>query len=123
MTVLLVEDEEQIQMLVSFLLEREGFEVHLARDGREASHAIETLEPPALVLLDVMLPYTDGYNLLREIRAKRAWDACPIVMLTAKSQEQHIVEALDAGANEYIMKPFQPSELKARVRRLVKLRA
>ncbi len=117
---LIVEDDDQIAYLLQFILEREGFEVHLARDGRHAQRLIAELEPPALVTLDIMLPYVDGFQLLGLMREKPAWKNVPILMLTAKSQEKDIVRALDAGANDYIVKPFKPDELRARIKRLVK---
>ena len=118
-TVLIVEDDEQIAFLLQFIVEREGFRVLLARDGRAAQKLIDESVPPALTMLDVMLPYVDGFQLIAHIRAKPAWRDSPILMLTAKSQEGEIVRALDAGANDYLVKPFQPNELKARIRRLV----
>ncbi|MNL83724.1 Phosphate regulon transcriptional regulatory protein PhoB [compost metagenome] len=68
-----------------------------------------------------MLPYADGFQLVSQIRAKPNWESVPIVMLTAKSQEKDIVRALDAGANDYVLKPFQPQELMARLRRFLKV--
>ena len=118
-TVLIVEDDEQIAFLLQFIVEREGFRVLLARDGRAAQKLIDESVPPALTMLDVMLPYVDGFQLIAHIRAKPAWRDSKILMLTAKSQEGEIVRALDAGANDYLVKPFQPNELKARIRRLV----
>lgn len=118
-TVLIVEDDEQIAFLLQFIVEREGFRVLLARDGRAAQKLIDESVPPALSMLDVMLPYVDGFQLIAHIRAKPAWRDSKILMLTAKSQEGEIVRALDAGANDYLLKPFQPNELKARIRRLV----
>lgn len=117
---LVVEDDDDIAFLLKFILEREGFEVHVAGDGRQAQEAIGKLAPPAIVTLDIMLPYVDGLQLLEQIRAKRGWKTLPVLMLTAKAQEKDIVHALDAGANDYIVKPFQPDEMRARVRRLVK---
>ena len=117
---LIVEDDDQIAFLLQFILEREEFKVHLARDGRQAQQLIESLPPPAVVTLDVMLPYADGFELLKLIRAKPSWKSLPVLMLTSKSQEKDIVRALEAGANDYILKPFKPDELRARVRRLVK---
>jgi DNA-binding response OmpR family regulator len=117
---LVVEDDDQIVHILRFILEREGFEVSAARDGRAAEALIDSLAPPALVTLDVMLPHTDGYALLARIRAKADWAAVPVVLLTARSQEKDIVRALDAGANDYLVKPFKPDEFRARVRRLVK---
>src|SRR6185503_2340925 len=97
------EDDQIVATLLESLLGREGFEVQMAQDGRQATSLIEhATEPPALVLLDVMLPYVDGLELLRKIRAQVSWSAVPIIMLTAKSQEQTIVRALDQGANDYI---------------------
>lgn len=117
---LIVEDDDQIAYLLRFILEREGFAVHLASDGRHAQRLIQELEPPALVTLDVMLPYVDGFQLMNLIREKHDWKNVPILMLTAKSQEKDIVRALDAGASDYIVKPFKPDELRARIKRLVK---
>jgi DNA-binding response OmpR family regulator len=117
---LIVEDDNKSSYLLQFILQREGYTVELARNGRDAQRMISELEPPALVMLDVMLPYIDGFQLLGLMRGKPAWKDVPIVMLTAKSQENDIVRALDAGANDYIVKPFNLDELRARVRRLVK---
>ncbi len=117
---LIVEDDAQSSYLLRFILEREGYTVELARDGRHAQRLIGELEPPALVILDVMLPYVDGFQLLGLMRGKPAWKNVPILMLTAKSQENDIVRALDAGANDYIVKPFRLDELRARIKRLVK---
>ena len=118
---LIVEDDDQIAFLLRFILEREGFQVHYAADGRQARQLIDTLPPPAIVTLDVMLPYADGFQLLSEIRGKPGWQALPVLMLTSKSQEKDIVRALESGANDYVVKPFKPEELRARVRRLVKV--
>lgn len=117
---LVVEDDDQIAYLLRFILEREGFKVELASDGRVAQELVMNGTPPALVLLDVMLPFVDGYQLLAAIRAKEGWEAVPVLMLTAKSQEKDIVRALDSGAADYMVKPFKPDELRSRVRRLVK---
>ncbi len=119
-TILVVEDNDEISYLIRFLLEREKFLVELARDGRAAEQAIDTMTPPSLAILDIMLPYTDGFQLLQRIRNRKEWEGVPVIMLTAKSQEGDIVRALEAGANDYVVKPFQPSELLARVRRLSK---
>jgi DNA-binding response OmpR family regulator len=117
---LIVEDDEQIAYLLEFILRREGYNVHCARDGREAQQRIEQSAPPAIVTLDVMLPYANGYELLKRMREKSAWHDVPVLFLTAKTQERDIVRALDAGAGDYISKPFKPEELRARVKRLVK---
>lgn len=118
--VLVVEDDEHIRFLLDFLLGREGLAVHTAADGRVAMDLVDTLAPPSLVLLDLMLPIADGFQILAHIRAKGEWKDVPILMLTSKSQEKDIVRALDGGASDYVLKPFQPAELMARVRRYVK---
>ena len=119
-TILIVEDDEDMVTLLQFLLEREGYQAILASDGRQARHLIDTLLPPRLVLLDVMLPYHNGFELVTHIRSKEPWRGVPIVMLTADSAERDIVRALDAGANDYVVKPFNPKELMARLRRFLK---
>ena len=120
-SVLVVEDDDHIAHLLKFMLERGQYRVHQARDGRAAKHFIETESAPSIVLLDVMLPYIDGFELVRLLRAQPGWQKVPVIMLTAKTQEQDIVRALDAGANDYIVKPFQPNELLARLRRLTQV--
>jgi DNA-binding response OmpR family regulator len=119
-TALVVEDDEQIAYLLRFILEREGYTVELAREGRAAQDFITSGVPPALVMLDVMLPFVDGYQLLAAVRAQDGWEDVPVMMLTAKSQEKDIVRALESGAADYMVKPFKPDELRARIRRLVK---
>lgn len=119
-TALVVEDDDQISHILQFILQREGFEVHQAKDGRSAEQLIATLPPPAIVTLDVMLPHTDGYELLKRIRTTHGWESVPVILLTARSQERDIVRGLEAGANDYMVKPFKPDELRARVRRLLK---
>jgi len=119
-TALVVEDDEQLSHILRFILEREGFEVHQAADGRTAEKLLATLAPPTIVTLDVMLPHTDGYELLRRIRSTPGWSAVPVILLTSRSQEKDIVRGLESGANDYLVKPFKPDELRARVRRLVK---
>ncbi len=119
--ILVVEDDEHISQILKFMLERQGYRVQLAGDGMAARQAVEqAAELPALVLLDVMLPYLDGFEVIGIIRALPEWKQVPIVMLTAKTTERDIVRALDAGANDYIVKPFQPAELLARVRRYLR---
>lgn len=117
-SVLVVEDNPIIATLLRHLLERRGYEVETVADGREAVVRIDG-QPPGLVLLDVMLPYTDGFEVIRQLRSKPAWQNVPVIMLTAKAQERNVVRALDAGANDYVIKPFKPEELAARVRRFL----
>ena len=116
-----VEDDQIIVTILEHLLTRRGYAVEIARDGRQATQYIDATETaPELVLLDVMLPYVDGFELIRKIREHATWSQVPIIMLTAKSTEQYIVRALDNGANDYVVKPFRPGELMARIRRLTR---
>jgi DNA-binding response OmpR family regulator len=117
--ILLVEDDEHISYILRFLLERSGFAVEHAADGRQALQRLQGA-PPALVLMDVMLPYHDGLELLERLREATGWQAVPVLMLTAKAREADIVRALDLGADDYVTKPFQPEEVLARVRRMLR---
>jgi DNA-binding response OmpR family regulator len=96
------------------LLEDEGYRVLTAEDG-EAALARIAEERPHVVLLDVMMPKLDGYELTRRLRANAVTSAIPIILLTARSQEQDVRLGFDAGADDYIRKPFSPDELRARV--------
>ncbi|GAB3466716.1 hypothetical protein GCM10027321_33180 [Massilia terrae] len=122
-SILVVEDDEHIAKVLSFMFERQGYRVTLVADGRAASEHVAAHDAPDLVLLDVMLPYVDGFEIVRRIRARAAWAGVPILMLTAKNAEQDTVRALDAGADDFIAKPFQPNELLARVRRALRVPA
>lgn len=117
--ILVVEDDEHIAYILRFLLERHGFQVEHAADGRQALQRFSQ-PPPDLVLMDIMLPYHDGLELLGHLRGTPAWAGTPVLMLTAKAREGDIVRALDAGADDYVTKPFQPEEVLARVRRMLR---
>ncbi|MCS0581596.1 response regulator transcription factor [Massilia pinisoli] len=119
-SVLVVEDDVHIAHVLSFMLERQGYRVTHVADGRAAVQHVVAEPAPDLVLLDVMLPYVDGFEIVGLIRAQPGWEAVPVLMLTAKNTERDTVRALDAGANDFIIKPFQPQELLARLRRFLK---
>jgi DNA-binding response OmpR family regulator len=118
-TILIVEDDENIAQLLIFMFRREGHEVTRFSDGAAALHHIEHASAPDVVLLDGMLPYRDGLELLKSIRALKAWSSVPVIFLSARTLERDVVAALDAGATDYVSKPFQPEELLARVRRVL----
>jgi len=118
--ILMVEDEEDIAFLIRFMLERHGFTVDHAADGRQAIEKITSSSPPDLTLMDIMLPYHDGLELIERLRAQPGWESVPVLMLTAKAREMDIVRALELGADDYVTKPFQPEELLARIRRLLR---
>jgi len=112
-TILIVDDERQIVDILKFNLQKEGFETTEAYDGQEALLKYET-ERPALILLDVMLPHVDGFEICRRIR--QTDKLTPIIMLTAREEETDMVMGLDLGADDYIIKPFQNRAVIARVR-------
>jgi len=117
--VLIVEDERDIRDLVLFHLEREGFQVSSASSGEEALRQVRHASPD-LVLLDLMLPAMGGLEVCRKLRQDPATVALPIVMLTAKGDEVDRVLGLELGADDYIVKPFSPKELLARVRAVLR---
>lgn len=116
---LVVEDNEHASYLLRFMLERAGYDVIVASNGRDARAVIENVEPVDVVLLDLMLPYVSGYQLLSEMRDDRRWMHVPVVVVSAKVLETDVVNALDRGANDYVTKPFRPQELLARIRRVI----
>lgn len=116
---LVVEDNEHVAHMLNFLLERAGYDVTVAANGRDAQAAIENIDPFDVVLLDLLLPYISGYQLIVEMRDNPLWQYVPIVVLSGKVLEEDIVKALNLGANDYVTKPFRPEELLARLRRVV----
>jgi phosphate regulon transcriptional regulator PhoB len=114
-----VEDEKDIRDLARFHLEQEGYVVREAETG-EAALAQVAADRPALVVLDLMLPGTDGLEVCRRLRADEATQAIPIIMLTAKAAEVDRVLGLEIGADDYVTKPFSPRELVARVRAVLR---
>jgi len=111
---LVADDDEDILALVQLRLSRSGFEVIVARDGQEALQLAQDRHPD-LAVLDWMMPKATGLEVLRAIRADSATADIPVVLLTARASESDIQEGLDAGAADYIAKPFSPQELAARV--------
>lgn len=118
-TVLMVEDEEDTASLLKFLLERASYQVVHAKDGRQAQELVNTIPPPDIILLDVMLPFLSGLQVLTYIRSRETWGKVPIVMLTADGSEHDIKRALENGANDYMLKPFNPRELTSRLKRFL----
>jgi len=117
--ILVVEDEPAIAELIAINLRHAGFEVTVAADADEAQDAVDGVLP-ALVVLDWMLPGRSGYALVRQWRAVPRTRALPVIMLTARSEEADKVSGLDAGADDYLTKPFSANELLARMRALLR---
>ena len=116
--VLVVDDEPNIVMSLRFLMEREGFEVDVAATGEAAIAALDR-QPADLVLLDVMMPDLDGFEVCRRIRSNQAWHATKVVMLTAKGREAERDKGLALGADAYVTKPFSTRDLVARVKAML----
>lgn len=117
--VLVVDDEPQIRKFLDISLRAQGYQVALAADGEEGLASLAT-HGADLVILDIGLPGKDGHEVLRELRQ---WSQAPVIMLTVRAGEAEKVAALDAGANDYVTKPFGVQELMARVRALLRLSA
>lgn len=117
--ILIVEDERDIADLVGFNLERAGYQVMKAHDGISgAEMAIQ--HRPDLVILDLMLPGKDGYGVFKEIRRDSRSRDIPVIMLTARAQTEDRIQGLEAGADDYLTKPFSPKELMLRVQAVLK---
>jgi len=116
--IVLAEDEPQIAKLVEFKLKKEGYQVTWKENGEEALEAIKR-ERPDLILLDIMMPVMDGYEVLRQIKEDEKLRDIPVIMLTARAQERDVVKGIDSGAEDYIIKPFHPAELLSRVKRIL----
>lgn len=120
--VLLVEDEESLRRVMKDLLEREGFQVHEAADGVVALDEIDRLAPD-LVVLDLNLPRLDGYGVLSHLRARPATQKLPVIVLTAKGDEDSEVRVFEYGASDYLTKPFRARALSARIHSLLDRKA
>lgn len=118
--IFVVEDDENTLFLLRHMLERCGYVVRVASDGHDAEYMIATETAPTLITLDAMLPKVDGFQLISRIRNQPGWESVPIIMLTANSLEIDVVRALEAGADDYVVKPFRVNELLARIKRLLK---
>ncbi|MBK5937309.1 MAG: response regulator [Halorhodospira halophila] len=108
--ILIVDDEDNIVLSLEFLMKQAGFEVRTAQDGEQALEALEA-RIPDLVLLDVMMPRKDGYEVCQEIRQRAEWAHLPVVMLTAKGRDVEREKGLAMGADDYITKPFSTQEV------------
>ena len=116
--VLIADDEPSIVMSLEFLMQQSGYEVRVARTGREALEAVGAFAPD-VVLLDVMMSERNGYEVCQAIRANPAWQNVKIVMLSAKGRDIEVAKGLDVGADAYITKPFSTRDLVAKVREVL----
>ena len=116
--ILIVDDEPNILLSLEYLMQREGFEVRVARDGVQAIEAIQQ-DAPDLILLDVMMPGKTGLEVCQHVRAIERLQSVQIIMLTAKGRETDVAKGLALGANAYVTKPFSTRDLVAQVRSLL----
>jgi DNA-binding response OmpR family regulator len=121
-TLLVADDDDDILQLVSFRLERAGYKVVTAADGQQALAAARQHQPD-LAVLDVMMPGLNGYEVTRQLRADPATAAIPVILLTARVQEADVSRGFEAGADDYLRKPFSPQELRSRVQALLARRS
>jgi len=116
--ILIVDDEPNIVLALELLMKKEGFEVHTVDDGEKAVHAVHDLRPD-LVLLDIMMPKLDGYEVCQRIRSDASLKSVRIVMLTARGREVEKEKGLALGVDSYITKPFSTREVVAKVKELL----
>jgi two-component system alkaline phosphatase synthesis response regulator PhoP/two-component system response regulator VicR len=116
--VLVCDDERHIVRLIQVNLERQGYEVVTAYDGKEGLEKVKS-EKPKLIVLDVMMPYMDGFEVLKNLRREPETENIPVIMLTAKAQDADVFQGYHYGADMYLTKPFNPMELVTFVKRLL----
>ena len=117
--ILIIEDDPSLVELLRYNLENEGFEVSVARDGEEGLESVAT-QAPDLVVLDWMLPNVSGIEVCRQLRQKSETRSMPVIMLTAKGEVNDRLRGLETGADDYIVKPFSPAELTARIKAVLR---
>lgn len=116
--ILVCDDERHIVRLIQVNLERQGYNVVTAYDGKEGLEKVQA-EKPDLIVLDVMMPYMDGFEVLKNLRRESETEAIPVIMLTAKAQDKDVFEGYHYGADMYLTKPFNPMELVTFVKRIL----
>jgi DNA-binding response OmpR family regulator len=121
-TVLVADDDDDILELVAFRLERAGYKVITARDGQQALAAAKE-QRPDLAVLDVMMPGLNGYEVTQQLRSGEATRDIPVILLTARVQEADVNRGFEAGADDYLRKPFSPQELRSRVQAIIARRS
>ncbi|OYX22276.1 MAG: response regulator [Flavobacteriales bacterium 32-35-8] len=115
--IVLAEDNSTLSLLLKFRLEKEGYELFVATDGKEALELIET-QSPDLILSDIMMPFVSGLEVISHLRNKLNLDT-PIVVFSSAGQEEMVLKAFNLGANDFMGKPFSPNELVIRIKRLI----
>jgi DNA-binding response OmpR family regulator len=117
-SILVAEDEPQTAQLIEFKLKQQGYAVTIVSNGEQALKMVG-VSRPSLIVLDGMMPVMDGFEVLRRLKDDAAMRNIPVIMLTARSRERDVVTGLELGASDYIIKPFSPAELVARVNKVL----
>lgn len=118
-SILIVEDDPNIGELLVYMFAREGFTPLLLHDGRAAEAYVSAHDPVAVAILDMLLPYRDGFSVIDAIRSNPSWSSVPIIVLSAKSPETNSERIRHAGIADWVSKPFQPQALINRVRAII----
>lgn len=114
--IVIADDDETIREVVEFKLTSQGWDVTVFENGRECWEHLETNDPPDLIVLDIMMPGLSGLQVLQRIRDSESMSSIPVLILTSRGREEHVVEGFDRGATDYLTKPFSPTELVARIK-------
>ncbi len=117
--VLVIEDDAHIWKIIEYKLKKEKHDLTWANDGLKALEILKTFKPD-LIISDIMVPYMDGIQILKKVKANDKLKDIPVIMLTSKAQEKDIIKGLELGAQDYMSKPFSPAELILRVNRALK---
>lgn len=120
---LIAEDDVDMAFVIEFLMRREGYDVEVVADGRRAVERVRLGNPVDLLILDMMMPFVSGQQVLRTARTTAGWESVPVLVVSGKSSEADVVAALEGGATDYLTKPFRPKEFVARVSGLLTRRS
>ncbi len=115
--ILIIEDSLTMQRLLSYVLEKEGYDVYIANDGEEGMEKARAIKPD-LIFTDLMMPVKDGFEVCREIRSDKKLKDVILIILTARGQDSDVEKGLQAGADDYLMKPFDPPKVVERVKKV-----
>ena len=118
-TILVVDDMSQIRNILSFSLRKEGYEIKVASNGKDALKYALGDKPPDLIILDIMMPGMDGYEVIKKIRASDTTKDIPIIFLTAKAQKKDVQRGIEVGCNDYVVKPFKMGDLRQKIAALL----
>ncbi|MFB6152917.1 MAG: PleD family two-component system response regulator [Halodesulfurarchaeum sp.] len=113
--IVIADDDDAIREVVEFKMRSQGWNVRAFENGRECWEYLEANDPPAVVVLDIMMPGLSGLQILQRIREDESLSSIPVLLLTSRGREEHVVEGFEFGATDYVTKPFSPTELLARI--------